>query len=293
MATEKRSFEELLREAPEAPGDDTVSLVGTLARSRDEGKFVLTVAGGQAVTLDVSAVKDHEVIGSSVGQMIVRVDVDRSCLPSEVVGEGATPVASDTAGQRNTARNWDPTAIGHDVKFGPSDAWFQFARVAGGTPVAADTAGFTLTEPTGPWQGEFKLNWQDNPEHWHQRTLPHLDYPTVAWFDHPNTGIPDVVTIPWIDQGGGTVWQDPGPGTLQETIPDPTGGIDPAAQGMPFSLATQHQAPPAVMAALGGLKPRLDPKIPFHDPGTLYWDPGTHPFVDPHTPFYFDVRPPV
>ena len=73
---DNRSFEDLVNEAPLAPTAGTVSLVGTLARSTELGKFVLTLQGGSSVTLDTASVKSHAVLGSSVGHTIVRIDKD-------------------------------------------------------------------------------------------------------------------------------------------------------------------------------------------------------------------------
>jgi hypothetical protein len=76
MSTEDRSFDELLKDAPKANVSDTVSIAGTLAKSDDPGKFVLTMADGKSVTLDTSAVKKHMVLGHSVGHTVVLVEVD-------------------------------------------------------------------------------------------------------------------------------------------------------------------------------------------------------------------------
>jgi hypothetical protein len=79
---EEKTFEELLDEAPLAASEDTVTLIGALERSHTEGKFVLVLGGGLNLTLDVAAVKKHQVLGSTVGQRLVRVEVDREGLPS-------------------------------------------------------------------------------------------------------------------------------------------------------------------------------------------------------------------
>lgn len=76
------SFEELLRQAPPAPVSGMTSLVGVLAQSTEEGKFVLNLQDGSQVILDKTAVKGHSVLGYSVGQAIVRVDVDSSKIPA-------------------------------------------------------------------------------------------------------------------------------------------------------------------------------------------------------------------
>lgn len=76
MAYDQQSFEKLLSEAPQAPTKETVSLVGTLAKSSEPGKFVLALQDGSTITLEIAAVRGHAVLGGSVGQTIVRVDVD-------------------------------------------------------------------------------------------------------------------------------------------------------------------------------------------------------------------------
>jgi hypothetical protein len=81
MADESKSFSDLLSEAPLASAEDTVSLVGSLARSSQPGKFVLVLGPGNSVTLDVDAVKGHQVIGGGVGQLLVQVDIDRAKIP--------------------------------------------------------------------------------------------------------------------------------------------------------------------------------------------------------------------
>jgi hypothetical protein len=91
MAQEERTFEDLLKEAPLAPAGDSVSLVGTLARSPEGGKFVLTLQDGSAVTLETTSVKNHTVLGTSIGQAIVRIDVDRASIPASTLGAVPPP----------------------------------------------------------------------------------------------------------------------------------------------------------------------------------------------------------
>jgi hypothetical protein len=83
MAKEQESFETLVNEAPLAPTAGTVSLVGALARSAEAGKFVLTLEDGRAVVLETAAVKGYVVLGTSVGQTIVRIDVNAEQVRSE------------------------------------------------------------------------------------------------------------------------------------------------------------------------------------------------------------------
>ena len=91
MAEKRKSFSDLLSEAPLAPAEDTVSLVGALARSSQAGKFILALSQGNSVTLDVDAVKGYQVIGGGVGQLLVQVDVDKTKVPqsAQAVAEPA------------------------------------------------------------------------------------------------------------------------------------------------------------------------------------------------------------
>jgi hypothetical protein len=90
MNSEEKSFKELVKEAPVGA---TVSLVGALAQSSEEGKFVLTLQDGRAITMETASVKGHAVLGTSVGHTIVRIDVDAGALPAVARGEPG-PVAN-------------------------------------------------------------------------------------------------------------------------------------------------------------------------------------------------------
>lgn len=87
MAEKKKSFSDLLNDAPLAAQEDTITLVGALARSNQSGKFVLTLGSGNTVTLDVAAVKGYQVMGGAVGQPLVQVEVDREKVPETVQGQ--------------------------------------------------------------------------------------------------------------------------------------------------------------------------------------------------------------
>jgi hypothetical protein len=84
MASEQESFETLLEEAPSAPSPGTISVVGILSQSAEAGKFVLTLTDGRAITLETASVKGYAVLGTSVGQTIVRVDLDPAKVPVPV-----------------------------------------------------------------------------------------------------------------------------------------------------------------------------------------------------------------
>jgi hypothetical protein len=87
MPDEKKSFRELLGDAPAA--SDTISLVGTLSRSHEAGKFVITLADGRSMALNIDAVKEHTVLAGSVGQILVRIEVDSKSVPAEAALERA------------------------------------------------------------------------------------------------------------------------------------------------------------------------------------------------------------
>ena len=96
MPDNDQSFSDLLKDAPTAA--DTVTVTGVLSRAKEPGKFVLNVANGQAMTLDVAAVKSHTVIARSIGQTIVQVELDQANLPA--AAKNAPPA---TAGALGTA----------------------------------------------------------------------------------------------------------------------------------------------------------------------------------------------
>ena len=82
MANNEKSFDELVKEAPLAPTAGGTSLVGTLSQSSEAGKFVLTLQDGSAVTLNTADVKAHMVLGATVGQTIVRIEIDSEKIPA-------------------------------------------------------------------------------------------------------------------------------------------------------------------------------------------------------------------
>jgi hypothetical protein len=115
MATEKKSFSDLLGEAPLATSEKTISLTGVLARSNEPGKFVLTTGDNQSVTLDISAVKEHKVLSGMIGQTVVQIEVDRDKVPAGEAGQGVgRPIKLPTFDQTIAYRDvqytvpWDP-----------------------------------------------------------------------------------------------------------------------------------------------------------------------------------------
>jgi len=83
VANDEKTFAALLSEAPLSQKSDTVTLTGALARSPEEGKFVLMQGDGSSLTLDTDAVKSHTVLGGSFGQQIVQVELDPEKVPKE------------------------------------------------------------------------------------------------------------------------------------------------------------------------------------------------------------------
>jgi hypothetical protein len=114
MDSEEKSFKELVKEAPMEP---TLSVVGALAQSSEEGKFVLRLQDGRSITLETSSVKGYTVLGTSVGHTIVRIEVDAGrCRPFLLVNQGrlqvTTPLRAPITLWRGwttaRSRNWNP-----------------------------------------------------------------------------------------------------------------------------------------------------------------------------------------
>jgi hypothetical protein len=213
MSDEQKSFGELLNEAPLASGENTISLVGALARSHHPGKFVLVLGGNQSVTLEVDAVKEYKVLSGMIGQLIVQVEIDRDRAPHSIT---------------------------HPQP--------------GGVPI-----------PQSPF------------------TNLYLDL-NSGGFSNPLIDRP-VFTFPAVD--------NPPVKSIFEPIPDPTGynqgdpwqfggGVGgPVAGGIaPFALATPHQAPPEVIAA-------MQANVPF---GLPFGGPNSSPAAPEHTSYILDTR---
>jgi hypothetical protein len=167
------SFEELLRQAPAAPVSGMTSLVGVLAQSTEEGKFVLNLQDGSQVTLDKTAVSGHSVLGYSVGQAIVRVDVDSSKIPASSPATQAALASIRTVPQLDwTAAYWDnihtrPWLDIHKVpwldKIPESD--LPQSTVGAADPIGPNTIAEGIPDPFGnagypvpnPWLTPFAL----------------------------------------------------------------------------------------------------------------------------------------
>jgi hypothetical protein len=144
------SFEDLLSRMPMGPEQNEIIIVGGVFRSPDQGKFILMTQEGRNVTLDVGAVKSHEVLAGSIGQTLVRLTLDAAKVPSDLSGQltqwppavTGTPVAADILG---TAYNQDRKVPFYDkVRLDPIGT---LAEVGGGT-IAEGVGGFGGIDPT-------------------------------------------------------------------------------------------------------------------------------------------------
>jgi len=209
MPDEKRSFRELLGEAPVA--SDTVSLVGILSRSHEAGKFVITLADGRNLTLDIDAVKEHTVLAGSIGQTLVRIEIDAKRAPAETAPEriGFKPLWEDRSFPPwiDIKRPFFDTHPGYwpDIKIPYVDQVGPVGVPPGGDPWATGMTGvpFALATPhhappgmiaamqgwapqgnitgpfTNPWT-DFKRPWADQKRPWEDGTYPgsppHVDF---------------------------------------------------------------------------------------------------------------------
>ena len=197
MPKEQNSFQDLVAKAPPAPSDAPVSLVGTLARSKDEGKFVLILADGGSITLNTSDVKSHTVLGNSLGLNLVQVEVEADVVrdlnfsgvrlgPQKIPGGDPhkSPIIDTTLPTLWTDLKLQHTDPIFDYRFGPGIT--EPEQVEGGS-----VSPFALATP------------QQAPAHvlaaFHQAALPKVmadrtgsiqDYTGVT-FDAHITGIGD------------------------------------------------------------------------------------------------------
>jgi hypothetical protein len=282
MASEDKSFADLVAESPAAPAEGTVRLVGALAKSREAGKFVLTLQDGRTVTLETSAVKGHTVLGSSLGRAIVRIEVEASKAPVLRRWRVDRKNVLDPIGQGGYEKGFDTTPLTSEKD--PLEKY----PVVETDPFTSEKTDPVETDPltdkdpieTDPLTSE-KVPPQD--------TFPLQDTDPLA--DGTTDPTADGITDPVAD--GATDPTADGTGTG-------AGETDPAADGAgtgsfefipPFALATPHQAPPHVVRALqaragyarrfggqgwarGALhrKPVLDNAKVFQDSyGTGYW----------------------
>ena len=98
MSKEQNEFRKLLSEAPAAPDADTVTVVGTLARTTDAERFLLTLSNGRTETLNVAAVISSRRIAGVVGQALVELVLDANQVPESVRNNPAYSAGSPWAG---------------------------------------------------------------------------------------------------------------------------------------------------------------------------------------------------
>ncbi len=89
MANDKDSFRELLGDAPLLA--KVTTMVGSLVRSSDPEKFVLMLADGRSLPLNIDSVQNYSVLARSAGQIIVSVDVDTASVPAEMNTASSVP----------------------------------------------------------------------------------------------------------------------------------------------------------------------------------------------------------
>ena len=258
MATKDKSFEELVKEAPEAPAASNVSFVGTLAKSHEPGKFVLTLQEGNAVSFSIADVKSHTVLGSSVGQTIVRIEIEAA--KAAELNPQPLPPGFGTQGLMQTLAAAD---ILHTIPLWDHPGTPVYLD-QGGTPVYLDQGGTSVYLDQGG-------------------TSVYLDQGgTSVYLDHGGTSV-------YLDQVGTGIAEQIGPNTLAEG-PDPYGGYGQGQFGgvSPFALATPHQAP---SGALTQLQLPYGTSVYLDQGGTsVYLDQGgTSVYLDQGgTPVYLD-----
>jgi hypothetical protein len=230
MAGQDKSFADLVAEAPAAPTEGVVSLVGVLARSSEAGKFVLTLPGGRAVTLETADVKGHAVLGASVGRTIVRIEIEAA----KVQALGPQPLVKDPTSETGTLDK-DPTF--DTVNKDPDET----------VPYIAETGLLDMKDPVEtdvfdtPWDTKDPL--ETTPAGYESNPLADTGLTDL-------TGPPDV-KLPFQDRSY-PIWH------IDTTFhqdnvfhPAPSFGSSAQPGGVaPFALATQHQAPSNVVAAL-------------------------------------------
>jgi hypothetical protein len=161
MAREEKSFQDLVKEAPVG---GTVSLVGTLAQSSEAGKFVLNLQDGRAMTLETASVKGHTVLGTSVGQTIVRVDVDAATLPAGVPGATAADIYTPPPVDYTLAsRDHYPKPFWQDAPPPYQFPFGGFAPFSLATPHQAPASTLAMQELGNPAFGGLWSGYLDNP----------------------------------------------------------------------------------------------------------------------------------
>jgi hypothetical protein len=251
MASVEKSFKELLEAAPPAK-EDLYSLTGTLARAADPEKFVLTLADGRAVTLDIDAVKSHKVIAAAAGHTIVSIEVDPKQLPAETLsGAGGAPDYLSGAGTGAI----DVPITGLADHPGTIYAFVDLPH----SPLAYDVH---LKQPfgdTAPGFADFNNHYAAAPAR-PEAKHPYRDFGTNPYSDSANTP----VGLDLHFRG------------------------DPYAVGVPFGLATPHQS--AEAAAMAAQAVNMQAMSLAHGGRWKFFqDGGKMPEQDLTTPPHLDI----
>ncbi|MBV9539414.1 MAG: hypothetical protein JOY70_10815 [Acidisphaera sp.] len=164
----KDDFARTLRDAPMAPNQDTVTVIGTVARTANEDEFVLTVAGGQTFTIPVDAVKSSRTMAGAVGQSVVELALNASALPERMRDDLGSSVAGAASLQTVPVRDYTIAWVDYSVYWtdqtlyyadhtiaawdhtGIADLKIPEADVGPGKVIGDPQGGNTLAENIGP-----------------------------------------------------------------------------------------------------------------------------------------------
>ena len=287
---EPKSFAQFLEEAP-APAE-TVTMVGSVARSTRKGLFVLT-SGGQMLELPIDAVTSHRVV-SEGPQQLVELQVVTSKIDSNRIFKAAfadpgaqpfvlatphhappeallTQMPGGAAAQLTTVMTDILTSVYSDR---PNTS--VYADPGGGTSVYADPSGVTsvYADPGGT------SVYGDPP-----RTSPYADYPHTSVYAEMPLPIKEIAKDPI----QGTIF-DPGVPVEQFAAAAPGAQAEAAAMLKP---AFTEGVGTSVYADAGNTSVYADqPQTSVYADllhTSVYADqPHTSVYADPHTSVYAD-----
>jgi hypothetical protein len=247
MATGKSSgnaeFMKFLSSAPtldDASAQETLELSGVISRTTD-GKFAITTSDGQTYELDAAAVQQFRVEEGPGFSKIATIQITNEALKAAVV-RPIKPIFKDIPK--------DPIKeLITDGKHLPYDT---LAAKDLATDPLADHKNL-VTDPgvdTSPLKDVHKDPISDPGKH--LITDPKVD--TLALKDVHKDALSDPQTLFFKDVHKDPL-RDPIKDLSQEVIPNPIDPVvNPAAGGLtPFAIATQHHAPPELLAMqMGG-----------------------------------------
>jgi len=194
MTKGENDFAKLLQNAPMAPGADTVTVTGTLARTADAAQFQLSLPDGRSVTLKVDAVKSAKTVAGAVGQALVQLELDAREVPEGVLHPVKAPYIDQTyPGRDHKAPILDHTALGTDYKYPYVDPSFKV--------IGDPQGGNTLVEGVGGIggfggdPGQFAPFVAAAPHQAHPATIQTLS--SLAGPGAGFTGYLDIRTLPW------------------------------------------------------------------------------------------------